>query len=87
LEGHGRINGLLGENDAPIIWNYESHAPLRLNVIIGKRTLVVPVRLVDQQHLLLRFVPTAAVGVWTNQVWDGPDVVRLTRTKDAAEEP
>jgi len=87
IEGHGRIHGLLGENDTPIIWNYESHTPLRLNVVIRNRTLVVPVQLADKQHLHLRFVPTADVARWTNQVWDGPDVVRLTRTKDAAEEP
>jgi hypothetical protein len=85
-EGKGQINGLLGEKEAPITWGYESFTPLRLNFIVGNRALVVPVRLLDRQHLELRFVPTADYAVWSsNTVWDSPEVVRLTRT--GAEEP
>jgi hypothetical protein len=87
-EGQGRLHGLFGENNQPITWNYESHQPLRLNVSIGKRTFVAPVRLLDADHMLLRVVPTTDVDVWSaDEVLDGPGVIHLTRRKDEAEGP
>lgn len=84
LEGHAVFHDLLGPGDVHVTWNFESFRPLRLNVVFPKRVTVVPVKILDDDHILIRIVDTARVDIWTNaNVFDAPDVIRLTRMIEA----
>jgi hypothetical protein len=86
LEGKGLIRGLSGEGESPLTWNYESFQPLRLNVIIGKRAMVMPIRMLDVDHMFIRLVPAADVAEWSGEkARAGSEEVLLTRTKHVAE--
>src|SRR5262249_46332836 len=79
LEGKGSICGLFGEKDGALIWVYESLDPLRLNVIIGNRAMVAPIRMSDADHMLIRLVPVADVKEWSGRNdFEGPGAVVLT---------
>ena len=88
LEGKGKVQGLFGEANTAIIWNYESYEPLRLNVVIGTRTMVAPVRVLGADRMLIRWVPTADVDGWSGaKALDGPGAGVLTRAAVEPEAP
>ena len=88
LEGQGHVRGLFGEANSAIIWNYENHDQLRLNVIIGKKSMVAPVRMLGPDRMLMRWVPTADVNEWSSdKALEGPGAVILTRAKVEPEAP
>lgn len=83
LDGHAAFQDQRGVGDVNAIWNYESWKPLRLNVIFANRATVMPVMILDHDHILIRIVDTAKVEVWTNaDVFEGPDVILLKRATE-----
>jgi hypothetical protein len=80
-EGRATFCKLFGADEVRAVWNYENFDPLRLNVVFADRGRVAAIRLLDHDHLLMRFVEH--LSYWTGiDVFEGPDVVRLTRTHE-----
>jgi hypothetical protein len=80
-EGRATFRKLFGADEVRAKWNYENFDPLRLNVVFADRSRVAAIRLLDHDHLLMRFVEH--LPYWTGiDVFEGPEVVRLTRTHE-----
>jgi hypothetical protein len=76
------LDGMEGEGS----WGYENWKPLRLNVTVANRSRVAAVKLVDQDHLMLRFVEDLPPDR-RHDVFRSPDARLLTRVRPGAEPP
>jgi hypothetical protein len=84
-EGRVTFTKHLGEDEVRATWNYESFHPLRLNITYTGKSRVAAVKFLDHDHLLLRFVER--LPDWSAaEVFHGPEVIRLTRLKEAERE-
>ena len=46
------------------------------------------IKVIDADHILIRIVDSTKVAVWSgDDVFQGPDVIRLTRQKDVPKNP
>jgi hypothetical protein len=80
-EGRATFHKLFGADEVRATWGYENLDPPRLNVTFSGRGRVAALRLLDHDHLLMRFVEH--LPYWTGiDVFEGPEVVRLTRTHE-----
>jgi hypothetical protein len=82
--GEGRVTWTrhFGPGETVETWNYESWRPLRLNVTVAGTARVVPIRMLDRNHLLIRFAEDGD-DVARPDVFDSPEMLLLTRTQEA----
>ena len=83
-EGRVICQKFLDGNEGEGSWGYESWKPLRLNVTLGDRSRVAAVKLVDRDHLMIRFVEDLPPDR-RHDVFRGPDTRRLTRVRPGAD--
>lgn len=80
FDGKGHVRGLFGQADSGVIWNYESFTPLRLNIVIGAKGMVAPVRMEGPDRMVIRLVPTSDQDGWSGpNALEGPGTLVLTR--------
>jgi hypothetical protein len=80
-EGRATFRKLFGADEVRTTWGYESLDPPRLNVTFDGRNRVAAIRFLDHDHLVMRFVER--LPYWTGiDVFEGPEVVLLTRTHE-----
>jgi hypothetical protein len=80
-DGVAEFHKQLGVEKTQVQWNYESWMPLRLNVTIPGKCNFASIRMLDSDHLLIRFTTTIQAASATD-VLEGPEVKRLTRVRD-----
>jgi hypothetical protein len=80
-EGHVTFIKQFGADRAQATWNYENWRPLRLNIIVADKARIVPVRMLDQDHMLLRFLDPKDLS--SRDDFDSPETLRLMRIREA----
>jgi len=79
-EGRATLLKHFGQERIDTIWNYENFDPLRLNIDIPGHARFAAIKVLDPDHLLLRF--GSDIGALSREdVLRHPDTKRLTRTE------
>lgn len=80
-EGRAVIHKHLEQEEATVIYNFESTNPLRLNIHVPGKCNFASIRFVDTDHMVIRFTKTIADAA-ADDVFDGPDVKAMVRVRD-----
>jgi hypothetical protein len=70
-----------GDGEVRAAWNYENHRRLRLNIVFPDRAIIAAVKVLDHDHLLVRFGADIEA-LSRDDVFESPDTKRLTRTAE-----
>jgi hypothetical protein len=81
-EGRAVFHKQLGQDEATVIYNYESFEPLRLNVIVPGKCSFASIGFVDADHMIIRFTKTIAEAA-ADDVFDAPDVKTMVRVRES----
>ena len=85
-EGRVTCHNFLDGNEGEGVWGYENLQPLRLNISVGDRGRVAAVKLVDRDHLRIRFIEDLPFEKWHDAL-RSPEARVLTRVQAGAEPP
>jgi hypothetical protein len=85
-EGQVVCHRFLDGNEGEASWNYESCKAHRLNVTFPGRSRIAAYRMVDQDHMMIRFVEDLPFDKH-HAAFPSPDARLLTRVRAGAEGP
>jgi hypothetical protein len=79
-EGRAIFHRQLGEEHTEVLWNYGNLEPLELNVLVTGKCQFAGVRMLDADHMLIRFTNDFNAPL-RSDFFDGPEVKRMSRER------
>jgi hypothetical protein len=80
-EGWVVFHKLLGEEETRVPWGFGNYHPLELNVTVTGKCSFAYVRMLDDDHMLVRFTPTLVVPR-TDDLFDHAETRLMTRVRE-----